>query len=30
MTDLGTDNDYYNLTYFEMTESQAKAFCGET
>ncbi len=30
MSDLGTDNDYYNLTYFEMTESQAKAFCGET
>lgn len=30
MTDLGQDSDYYNLTYFEMTEAQAKTFCGDT
>jgi len=27
MSELGTDRDYYNLTYFEMTSAQADAFC---
>ncbi len=29
MSELGVDPDYYNLTYFEMTESQAADFCRE-
>jgi hypothetical protein len=29
MTDLGQYSGYYDLTYFEMTEAQAKTFCGE-
>lgn len=29
MSQFGVDTDYYGLTYFEMTEAQAAAFCGE-
>lgn len=30
MTDLGPDSTYLGLPYFEMTEAQAKAFCGDS